>query len=284
MTRRDGNDTSASTCSELSLRATSIARLSRVYSSTIVNILMDRPSCVRSWTKSYAPHVVLALRSQPDTRAIVEPEPGSFGLPLRHFQAFATPDPLHSFVVHEPALHTHQHRHPPVPIPSILPSQLHDPVPHQLLVVRRPRHVSLCRPGLPEHPAGSSFGYAQLPSYVSYRLARTRWAQKFPSATSLRIARSSSLSERAVEAIGHAFPDRLRIETHNLLKLLHGFLSKSVHEITDDECLERATAARHVLAEFADLLKQTLRDRRSLLDSVAKLLPCPTTTGDSEDA
>ena len=100
----------------------------------------------------------------------------------------------------------------------------------------------------------------------------------------LAAAKGMTSFERAVEAIGHAFPDRLRIETHNPLRLLHGFLSKGVHEMTDDECLERATAARHVLAEFADLLKQALRDRRLLLDSVAKLQPRPTTPADSEDA
>src|SRR5580658_2385650 len=44
----------SSTSSLVSFRATSMARHSRVYSSTMVSILNGTPSCVRPLTKSYA--------------------------------------------------------------------------------------------------------------------------------------------------------------------------------------------------------------------------------------
>ena len=50
------------------------------------------------------PHVILMQWPEPDARAIVEPQPTPFRLPSGHFQPLLPPDPLHTLVVHLPAL------------------------------------------------------------------------------------------------------------------------------------------------------------------------------------
>ncbi len=49
--------------------------------------------------KVIRPDMPRILRSQPNTRAIVQPQPTAFWLTLGHLQPFAPPDPLHPFVV-----------------------------------------------------------------------------------------------------------------------------------------------------------------------------------------
>ena len=49
------------------------------------------------------PDVAPIQRPQPDARSVVEPQPTSLRLPLRHRQPLLPPDPLHPLVVHPPA-------------------------------------------------------------------------------------------------------------------------------------------------------------------------------------
>ena len=46
------------------------------------------------------PDVILVQRPEPDARAVVEPQPTPFRLPLGHFESLLPPDPLHTLVVH----------------------------------------------------------------------------------------------------------------------------------------------------------------------------------------
>ena len=45
------------------------------------------------------PYMPRILRSQPDARTVVQPQPPAFRLLLRNLQSFAPPDPLHTLVV-----------------------------------------------------------------------------------------------------------------------------------------------------------------------------------------
>src|SRR5215207_11046297 len=49
------------------------------------------------------PHVIGVLWSQPEAGPVREPQPPALGLPGRHFEPLAAPDPLDPLVVHEPA-------------------------------------------------------------------------------------------------------------------------------------------------------------------------------------
>ena len=106
------------------------------------------------------PHVVPIRRAAADARPVGEPQPASFGLFLRDFQAFSPPQPLDPLVIHAPAFSPQQPRDPSIPIPSILRRQGDDPLHQPRLIRRHPRPMALGGPGVPEHPASPPLGDA----------------------------------------------------------------------------------------------------------------------------
>ena len=52
--------------------------------------------------KVVGPHVIGVLGAQSQARSLGQPQPSALGLPGRHFEPFAAPDPLHPLVVHQP--------------------------------------------------------------------------------------------------------------------------------------------------------------------------------------
>ena len=65
----------------------------------------DRLSIMRaSGDEVIGPNVMGPVRPEANAGPIVEPEPASFWLPLRNFEAFASPDPLDPLVVHRPSI------------------------------------------------------------------------------------------------------------------------------------------------------------------------------------
>ena len=61
------------------------------------------------------PHVVAMCRSEPYTRAVVEPQTSSWLLLLRYLQPLATPDTFHAILAHPPAGSLEQRRDPAIP-------------------------------------------------------------------------------------------------------------------------------------------------------------------------
>src|ERR1035437_3999020 len=113
--------------------------------------------------KIVAPHVIRPLWTQAHTRSIAQPLPPSRPLFLRHFQPFASPDPLHSILPHRPSRALQQHRDAPVAVPPILRGQGQDRL-RQLIFVRAPqRQIALCSSPLPHHAARPPL----IPSYSS---------------------------------------------------------------------------------------------------------------------
>ena len=49
------------------------------------------------------PDMVWIFRPQPDTRAVVQPQPTAFGLPVLHLQPLPPPDAFDPLDVHDPA-------------------------------------------------------------------------------------------------------------------------------------------------------------------------------------
>lgn len=95
----------------------------------------------------------------------------------------------------------------------------------------------------------------------------------------LREAQRETQFSRALDMAKDVMPQSLLIDTHNpvlllhrALILLHRALSRGVHELTDDECLELASSVREVLVELSERLSSLLKDRAGLTKAVSNLM------------
>lgn len=88
----------------------------------------------------------------------------------------------------------------------------------------------------------------------------------------LEEAKKETQFSKAVESIKQGLPESLRIDNHNPLILLHGALSKGVHDKTDQECLDIAQSIRIVLGELASRLAQALKDEAELKNAISKIM------------
>jgi hypothetical protein len=70
--------------------------------------------------------MVLVFWSQPDAGSIVQPQSLPFLLFLRHFKPFLSPDPLHTFMVHFPAVPCQQDGNPSISVPPIITGKTYD--------------------------------------------------------------------------------------------------------------------------------------------------------------
>ncbi len=87
----------------------------------------------------------------------------------------------------------------------------------------------------------------------------------------------------AVDKIKKGIPESLLIKGENPLILLHTVLSKHIHELTDEECLEFASNIRIVLTEFAERLDATLKNDPALAAAVTKLKQFKEHTNESKN-
>ena len=71
------------------------------------------------------PDMVLVSWPESDARTIIEPQSAPFRLPPGHFEPLLPPDPLHTLVVHLPALDTQQVRDLPISVPAEPTRQSH---------------------------------------------------------------------------------------------------------------------------------------------------------------
>jgi len=89
---------------------------------------------------------------------------------------------------------------------------------------------------------------------------------------SLQQAKQETQFSKAVDKIKAGIPESLLVNGHNPLKLLHAALSVGVHELSDEECLERAQIIRKVLVDLARRITETLKNDAELTDAVHQLL------------
>jgi len=87
----------------------------------------------------------------------------------------------------------------------------------------------------------------------------------------LEKARDNTQFKRAVQSISPAIPEAIKINGHNPLTLIHKALSIGVHNLSDEDCLERAGQIRIVLFELAERLSMVLSGNRELTESVKAL-------------
>ena len=141
--------------------------------------------------------MIAMLRTQTDTRSIIEPQTTPFRLSPRNFQAFSTPQTFDSLVVHLSALLPKQHRDTTISITTILARQSDHATEQTRFVVRNMSFPTLRRSPLPENTTSTTLRNAIPAQSVSHMLdspTTLRRTQKFPDAASRRIALSSFAS------------------------------------------------------------------------------------------
>ena len=110
--------------------------------------------------------MALALRPQPDARAVIQPKPAALGLLLRYFQPFPPPDAVDPFEVDPPAFLAKQHRDPTVAIAAIVRGKPDDGGRQRILIIANSRPAALRRAGLPDYSARATLGYLNLRANV----------------------------------------------------------------------------------------------------------------------
>ena len=78
---------------------------------------------------------------------------------------------------------------------------------------------------------------------------------------------------KSIDMVKDSMPQGLLINGHNPLLLLHGALSRGLHDKSDEHCLEIATSIRVILAELSEKLSAALKDEEEIKKAIAKLLP-----------
>ena len=76
---------------------------------------------------------------------------------------------------------------------------------------------------------------------------------------------------KAVEIMKDGIPQVLLVDGHNPMKILYKILSKGIHDMNDEKCLELAKYIRVILVDFTDRVREALKDRKELQDSLTKL-------------
>ena len=89
----------------------------------------------------------------------------------------------------------------------------------------------------------------------------------------LREAIKETQFSKALEMAKDVMPESLLIDGHSPIRLLHHALSRGVHELSDEECLELASTVRLVLGELSERLSDILKDKAELTEAVSTLMP-----------
>ncbi len=77
---------------------------------------------------------------------------------------------------------------------------------------------------------------------------------------------------RALGMAKDSMPESLLIDGHNPILLLHRALSKGVHDLSDQRCLELASSVRIVLGNLSERLSQALKDEAELNKALSSLM------------
>ena len=88
----------------------------------------------------------------------------------------------------------------------------------------------------------------------------------------LREAMKETQFSTALEMAKEVMPESLLIDGHNPILLLHRALSRGVHELSDEECLDFARSVRMVLSELSGRLSVILKDEAELQEALSTLM------------
>ena len=88
----------------------------------------------------------------------------------------------------------------------------------------------------------------------------------------LREAIKETQFRKALEMAKDVMPESLLINGHSPIFLLYRALSRGVHELSDEECLELASTVRLVLGELSERLSTILKDKAELTEAISTLI------------
>ena len=88
----------------------------------------------------------------------------------------------------------------------------------------------------------------------------------------LREAIKETQFSKALKMVKDVMPEKLRIDGHSPILLLHRALSRGVHELSDEECLKLASTIRLVLGELSERLSAISKDQAELTKAVSTLM------------
>ena len=88
----------------------------------------------------------------------------------------------------------------------------------------------------------------------------------------LRAAIAENQFSTALKMVKDAIPEFLLIDGHSPMRLLHDALSRGVHELSDAECLERASTVRLVLGELSERLSILLKNKAELSKAISTFM------------
>ena len=89
--------------------------------------------------------------------------------------------------------------------------------------------------------------------------------------SSLDRAKEETQFSKAINLVKNVLPDGLKVQGQDPLKLLHGVLSKGVHNLSDEECLERAQAVRIILTKLVSNIARVTTDEHEVSAAIKKL-------------
>jgi hypothetical protein len=92
--------------------------------------------------KVVRPDRIAVLGPQADARAVGQPEATSLRLLGRHFEPFASPDPLHPFVVDQPAGMAQERADLAIAVPAVLAGEFNQVDGEPFLVITAPRRLA----------------------------------------------------------------------------------------------------------------------------------------------
>ena len=84
-------------------------------------------------------------------------------------------------------------------------------------------------------------------------------------------AKNEKQFTRSINLVKDAIPESLKVNGYNPLKLLHNALSKGVHSLSDQECLEQAQAVRVILVEFVSNIARATAEKREVDAAISRL-------------
>ncbi len=88
----------------------------------------------------------------------------------------------------------------------------------------------------------------------------------------LREAIKETQFSKALKMAKDVIPESLLIDGHSPILLIHRSLSRGVHELSDEECLELASTVRLVLGELSERLSNILKDKAELTEAISTLI------------
>ena len=90
--------------------------------------------------------------------------------------------------------------------------------------------------------------------------------------SSIDRAKTERRFSKSIALVKHAIPDGLKVKGHNPLTMLHKALSNGVHNLSDEECLQRAQVVRVVLTELVANIARITKEEHEVDTAVSKLL------------